>query len=46
MKNGLNEVTGPKETYTEERNEVSINLLRRLGFRIMYHLEVLVKYVR
>jgi len=37
MKNGLNEVTGPKETYIEEGNEVPISLLRRLGFRIMYH---------
>jgi len=37
MKNGLSEATGLKETYTGERNEASINLLKRLGFRIMYH---------
>ena len=32
--------------YTEETNEASINLLRRLGFKIMHHWKFLVKYLR
>lgn len=32
--------------YTEETNEASINLLRRLGFKTMHHWKFLVKYLR